>query len=153
MPSVGVFASSEVVPFHISFCSSAAFLGSIAQHVTQSNVSLEKPIHVFLLRRTTVSIGDHKKIQDEVLGIGRVSPNPITAVEPVLDNAATLSWDGEIHCEQPIEYSSFTTSVVEVKDYFVASLLVPPGPLESIPPHLYQTFPIHLVTHPWVDRS
>ncbi|KAG6377033.1 hypothetical protein JVT61DRAFT_1081 [Boletus reticuloceps] len=153
MPSVGVFASSEVVPFHISFCSSTTFLGSIAQHVTQSNVCLEKPVHVFLLRRTTVSIGEHKNIQDEVLGIGRVSPNPITTVEPVLDNAATQSWDGEIHCERPIEYSSFTTSVIEVKDFFVVSLLAPPGPLESIPPQLYQTFPIRLVTHPWVDGS
>ncbi|KAF8555745.1 hypothetical protein OG21DRAFT_1483670 [Imleria badia] len=153
VPSVGVFSSSETVPFHISFYSSAAFLGSIAQHVTQREICLEKPIHVFLLRRTTVLIGDLKNIQDEVLGIGRVFPSPITAVEPILDNVATQSWDGEIHCERPIEYSSFTTSVVEVKDFFVVSLLASPGPLKSIPPQLYQAFPIRLVTHPWVDRS
>lgn len=83
--------------------------------MTQSDICLEKPIHVFLLRRTTVSIGDWKNIQDEVLGIGRIFPNPIAAVEPILDNTATTSWDGEIHCERPIEYSSFSTSVVEVK--------------------------------------
>jgi len=153
VPSVGVFSSSEAVPFHISFCSSATFLGSIATHVTQSDICLQKPIHVFLLRRTTVSIGNWKDVQDEVLGIGRVFPNPITAIEPILDNTTTLSWDGEIHCERPIKYSSFTTSVVEVKDFLVVSLLVPPGPLKSIPPQLYQAFPIRLVTHPWIDRS
>ncbi|KAI9573656.1 hypothetical protein HD554DRAFT_2057754 [Boletus coccyginus] len=152
VPSVGVFSSSDAVPFHISFCSSATFLVSIARHVTQSDISLEKPIHVFLLRRTTVSIGDWKNIQDEVLGIGRIFPNSITNVEPILDNTATLSWDGEIHCERPIEYSSFSTSVVEVKDFLVVSLLAPPGPLKSIPPQLYQAFPIRLVTHPWIDR-
>lgn len=123
MPSVGVFSSSETVPFHVSFCSSAAFLGSIARHVTQSNICLEKPIHVFILRRTTVLIGNSKNNQDEVLGIGRIFPSPITAVEPILDNAETLSWDGEIHCEGPIEYSSFTTSVVEVKVNLVYILL------------------------------
>jgi hypothetical protein len=153
VPSVGVFSSSAVVPFHITFCSSSTFLGSIAQHVTQSDISLEKPIHVFLLRRTTVCIGDWGKTRDDVLGVGRVFPDPITTVEPILSNAATLSWDGEIHCEQPIEYSSFSTSVIEVKDFLVVSLLAPPGPLKSIPPQLYQAFPIRLVTHPWVDRS
>lgn len=141
--------------------------------MTQSDICLEKPIHVFLLRRTTVWIGQWKNIREEVLGIGRVFHNPITAVEPISDDTATLSWDGEIHCEQPIEYSSFTTSVVEVRvslvytrisepwqfehlayqDFLVLSLLAPPGPLKSIPPQLYQTFPIRLVTHPWIDRS
>lgn len=81
----------------------------------QSETSLEKPIHVFLLRRTTVSIGRWKNVEEEVLGVGRVFPNPITTIEPILENSATLSWDGEIHCEQPVEYSSFTTSVVEVR--------------------------------------
>ena len=62
-----------------------------------------------------MSVGDSKDVQDEVLGIGRGFPNPITAVEPMLHNTATLSWDGEIHCERPIKYSCFTSSVVEVK--------------------------------------
>lgn len=115
MPSVRVFSSSETVPFHISFCASASFLRSVAGHVSNSDICLEKPIHVFLLRRTTVSIGHWEDLQEDVLGIGKVFPNPMTAIEPISDNTTTLSWDGEIHCERPIEYSSFTTSVVEVK--------------------------------------
>jgi len=153
VPSVRVFSSSAIVPFHISFCSSTTFLGSIARHVAQADICLEKPIHVFLLRQTTVSIRDKENVQEEVLGIGRIFPNSITALEPISDNTATSSWDGEIHCERPIEYSSFSTSVVEVKDFLVISLLAPPGPLKSIPRQLYQAFPIRLVTHPWVDRS
>ena len=62
-----------------------------------------------------MSVGDRKNVQDEVLGIGRAFPNPMTTVEPILDNTAAMSWDGEIHCERPIKYSSFTTSVVEIK--------------------------------------
>ncbi|KAG8214540.1 hypothetical protein J3R82DRAFT_9601 [Butyriboletus roseoflavus] len=152
VPSVRVFSSSEIVPFHISFCASASFLRSIAGHVSRSDICLEKPIRVFLLRQTTVLIGHQKDIQEDVLGTGRVFPNPMTAIEPISDNTVTQSWDGEIHCERPIEYSSFTTSVVEVKDFLVLSLLTP-GPLQSIPPQLYQAFPIRLVTHPWIDRS
>ena len=115
VPSVRVFSSSETVPFHISLSSSASFLSSIAEHARQSDACLEKPIHVFLLRRTTVSINHWKNVQEEVLGIGTVFPNPITTIAPILENSATSSWDGEIHCERPIEYSSFTTSVVDVR--------------------------------------
>lgn len=60
-------------------------------------------------------IGDQKPVQEEVLGIGRVYPNSIATIESTLDNAVTQSWDGEIHCERSIKYSSFTTSVVEVE--------------------------------------
>lgn len=115
VPSVRIFSSSETVPFHISLCSSASFLNSIAGHVTESDICLERPIHVFLLRRTTVLIGRWTNVQEEVLGIARVFPNPITAIEPLSGDTATLSWDGEIDCERPIGYPGFTTSVVEVR--------------------------------------
>ncbi|KAG9315841.1 hypothetical protein JVU11DRAFT_3490 [Chiua virens] len=143
IPSVRVFSSGDIVPFHISFCSSASFLSSIAEHVKQSDICLEKPIHAFFLRRTTVVIGQWESVQEEVLGVGTIFPSPIAAIEPILDNAETLSWDGEIHCDQSVEYSNFITSAIEVRDFFVLSLFVPPGPLKSIPPQLVSS-----ISHP-----
>ena len=115
MPSVRVFSSSQTVPFHISLSSSASFLSSVAKHVKRRDTCLENPIHVFLLRRTTVTFKHWEDVEDEVLGVGSIFANPVTIIEPISEDSATQSWDGEIHCDRPIAYSGFSTSVVNVR--------------------------------------
>ncbi|KIJ62553.1 hypothetical protein HYDPIDRAFT_30161 [Hydnomerulius pinastri MD-312] len=157
LPSVRVFATGEAIPFHLSFFSSISFLRNVMSHIspqTDDVIAIEHPIHVFLLRQTTVHTKGSKTIHEEVIGTGAISPNPTTVVDAVYpDNPLTMSWDGELRCETPVEHTGFTTAALEVKDYMVLSLIVPPGPLKSIPPNLHHTIPIRLVTHPWIDRS
>ncbi|KAF9242653.1 hypothetical protein BU15DRAFT_60367 [Melanogaster broomeanus] len=130
---------------------------TIVEHLApRPDVALEtlNPIHVFLLRQTTVRTGDSEIVHEEVLGTGTISPSPTTAIETIVqENTMTMSWDGEVRCERPIVHTGFTTVALEVKDFLVLSLIVPPGPLKSIPSQLQHAIPIRLVTHPWVDRS
>ncbi|KAF9220886.1 hypothetical protein BS17DRAFT_786129 [Gyrodon lividus] len=155
LPSVRVFSTSEPIPFHLSFCSSMAFLQNLAQHViTRSDVPLDNPIHVFLLRQTTVETNGSKTVHEEVLGTGTISPNPTPAIEAIFsDDTVAMSCDGEVRCERPIEHTGFAAVALEVKDFLVLSLIVPPGPLTTMLPQLHHAITIRLVTHPWVDRS
>jgi hypothetical protein len=128
---------------------------------------------VFLLRQTTVHAEDSKIVHEEVLGTGTISPSPTTAIEAILEeDTMAMSWDGEVRCEKPIVHTGFTTVALEIKvsqfgyhdqdglltslarqDFLVLSLIVPPGPLKSMPAQLHHAIPIRLVTHPWIDRS
>ncbi|KIJ17624.1 hypothetical protein PAXINDRAFT_167630 [Paxillus involutus ATCC 200175] len=155
LPSVRVFSTSEPIPFHLSFCSSIEFLRTMAQDISpQFDVPLENPIHVFLLRQTIVHGNDSKTVHEEVLGTGTISPSPTTAIEAISpENNLAMSWDGQVQCERPIGHISFSAMALEVKDFLVLSLIVPPGPTGSMPPQFYHTIPIRLVTHPWIDRS
>ncbi|KIK98786.1 hypothetical protein PAXRUDRAFT_30956 [Paxillus rubicundulus Ve08.2h10] len=155
LPSVRVFSTSEPIPFHLSFCSSTEFLRTTAQHISpQPDVPFANPIHVFLLRQTTVHGSGSKTVDEEVLGTGTISPSPTTAIEAIsAENTLTMSWDGQVQCERPIGHISFSAMALEVKDFLVLSLVVPPGPVRSMLPQMHRAIPIRLVTHPCIDRS
>ncbi|KAG6334064.1 hypothetical protein ID866_5027 [Astraeus odoratus] len=157
-PSLRVFSASESIPFHLSFCGSVSYLQSTVQSLTPDrNVgqpSRDTPVHVFLVRQTTVRTKASKAVCEEVLGTGSLVPSEATLLDADLpEDAVSMSWDGELRCESPVTFSGFSTYALEVKDFVVLSLISPLHSTKPLDSNLHHAIPIRIVTHPWIDRS
>lgn len=152
LPSVRVFLMSDTIPFHLSFCGSISCLRSPEED--DGGEFFDGPIHVFLVRQTTVRGKHSKAVQEEILGKGSliVGDGAIQDKMPSQD-AVCMSWDGELRCDMTLSCSPFSTPVLEVKDYIVLSLVNPLRPMKMMEADVHYAIPIRLVTHPWVDRS
>ena len=86
------------------------------------------------------------------------------------EEPVSWSWNGNLRCEVPVLNTGFTTGQVtttvslrilfdsgtklklQIQDYIVLSLLVPPGPL-ACNSALRRPISIRLATERWIDRS
>lgn len=155
LPSVRVFSMSESIPFHLAFCGPISCLRREATPEKDDEGELfSGPIHVFLVRQTTMRGKHSKAVQEEILGKGSliVGDGAILEKMPPHD-PVRVSWDGELRCDTPLSCSAFNTPVLEVKDYIVLSLVNSLRPMKAMEADVHYAIPIRLVTHPWIDRS
>ncbi|OAX44347.1 hypothetical protein K503DRAFT_765162 [Rhizopogon vinicolor AM-OR11-026] len=156
-PSVRVFTASEKVPFHLRLDTSPAFLSSLAKLFLpqQDPSAIEAPVHVYLLRQTTVNVQGTSFCHEDVLGCGQMMLQPSTTSKVVLSESeepVSWSWNGDLRCEVPVVNTGFSTGQITTTDYIVLSLLLPPGPL-GFDSTLRRAIPIRLATERWIDRS
>ncbi|KAL4064165.1 hypothetical protein V8B97DRAFT_2011082 [Scleroderma yunnanense] len=157
LPSVRVFSVSECIPFHLSLCGSTTSLQSMLKSLAPDRVVEEEayndPIHVFVVRQTIVHTDQGKAIHEEILGNAELTTSELTVLDaPLPEDAMFRSWNGQLRCEKSITCSGFTTSVLEVKDFVVLSLVRQLGSTKSLKANLRHDIPIRIVTHPYVDR-
>lgn len=155
LPSVRVFFMAESIPFHLSFCGPISCLRrATTPEKDDEGELIVEPIHVFLVRQTTVRGPDSKAVQEEILGRGSLIVGDEARLDKMLpQDAVCMSWDGELRCDMSLTCSAFSTPILEVKDYIVLSLVNPLRPMKMMEADVHYAVPIRLVTHPWIDRS
>lgn len=112
-----MFTASEKIPFHLRLDTSPAFLRSLAKIFVprQDPSAIEAPVHVYLLRQTTVNVQGTSFSHEEVLGRGQMMLQPSSTSKVMLsesDEAVSWSWNGELRCEVPVLNTGFATSQV-----------------------------------------
>lgn len=157
LPSVRVFSVSESIPFHLSLRGSPSLLQSMVQSFAPDRATdqegCENPIHVYMIRQTIVRKDQGKAVHEEILGTGELMASDMTVLdEPLLEDTACRSWNGQLQCEKSILCSGFNTPVLEVKDLIVLSLVGPLASTKSLNASLRHDIPIRIVTHPYLAR-
>ncbi|KAJ6507277.1 hypothetical protein C8R47DRAFT_1066158 [Mycena vitilis] len=142
VPSIGVFGTSETVPFHLQFSGSRHSLQNIFANQEQNSI-----IRVYLLRQITVDpIGE--KI-NTILGEGSLRPLPPLFGLPASTSHDALNWEGEVRLPD-ITTVTFDIGTLSVM-YLLAVELSPAGKASSKRAHY--GFPIKVTTDTWVGSA
>ncbi|EGN98524.1 hypothetical protein SERLA73DRAFT_153556 [Serpula lacrymans var. lacrymans S7.3] len=165
IPSVQVFALTDVIPFHLQLRGPKSSLSAFIYHVsspTGSNSSLGiigTAIRVYISRQVIVKVGEEKIHRKRVLGEGTLRAlssssdiKPIFRHSSSTDGLDTLDWEGELQCNKEITTPGFSIPQLAVKDSIVLSI-TPPQPLTSPLLRLHHEHVIRLATDPWSDQG
>ena len=69
-----------------------------------------------MIRQTIVRKDQGKAVHEEILGTSELMASDMTVLdEPLLEDTACTSWNGQLQCEKSILCSGFNTPVLEVK--------------------------------------
>lgn len=166
LPPVQVFQASDIIPFRLSFCGSAPFVKSLVKFLglpADEEEYCHDIIHVFLVRQTNLYTERTKSTYEEITGRGSLLVDQsVMAHAPCPVGTRCLSWTGELRCQTPVAFTSFTTSTLEVrvsvpyspyfntlrfveKDYVILSFVSPDSLIKPKNGNLYRSIPIRIV--------
>ncbi|KAJ7594433.1 hypothetical protein C8J56DRAFT_437382 [Mycena floridula] len=143
LPSVGVFALQDSIPFYLQLTAPISSLRLLTPTATEA-----KPcIRVYLLRQVTITINKEKIPRHFVLGEAKIN-----ALPPVLSPEDNLNWEGEVRCTDiDLLVGGFDAGLVSVQDFLTLEVSYHiPG---SLPVSQKRGVPIKLVTDSWSDTS
>jgi hypothetical protein len=125
IPSVQIYAVSDIIPFHVRLCASASSLHALQRPVNPENSSRrnsfraqERPIaRVFLVRQIIATAYGHKARRDLVIGEGVLQPLPPLEIDipPTGDGSDSLNWGGEVRCDERVTVGAFNVADLYVK--------------------------------------
>lgn len=149
LPPVQVFQASDIIPFRLSFCGSAPFVKSLVKFLglpADEEEYCHDIIHVFLVRQTNLYTERTKSTYEEITGRGSLLVDQsVMAHAPCPVGTRCLSWTGELRCQTPVAFTSFTTSTLEVRDYVILSFVSPDSLIKPKNGNLYRSIPIRIV--------
>ncbi|KAJ4501294.1 hypothetical protein C8R41DRAFT_749020 [Lentinula lateritia] len=153
IPSVRVFALSDVIHFHVQLTGPLSSLRQLV-YSKPSKRSTEKfapKIRVYLLRQITVDVCGQKGWKNLTLAEGTLRPRPppiaASSSSPAHSAEDSLDWEGEIQCDdnETRGCPGFITTDLTVKDFIVLSIS-PPDVTKSDLSSTQVPIPIKLVT-------
>ncbi|KAJ7445149.1 hypothetical protein B0H11DRAFT_2087575, partial [Mycena galericulata] len=161
VPSIGVFASPEIVPFYLQLCGAAHSLRELLLPRAKNNNRDRLPdaIRVYLMRQIAVGVargGGTSATVNTILGESALRPLPPALHLPTNNSplrAASftdaLSWEGEIDL-QGITTPSFSAGTFGIM-YLITVELRPPE--SSSVNRARYGYPIKLTTDTWVGSA
>ncbi|KAF7315944.1 DUF3844 domain-containing protein [Mycena indigotica] len=163
VPSIGVFALVEAIPFHIQLSGPLGVLRSfllLSPRADNGHVdTVRQPIRVYLLRQTTLSTPEKGAIKvNATLYEAALRPLPPPHSSATFDSqhrqldSASLNWEGELHV-QNADLPSFDAGTVNVA-YLIAVEITPPRNITSATINRARYgVPVKLTTDTWAGSA
>ncbi|KIY63912.1 hypothetical protein CYLTODRAFT_359201 [Cylindrobasidium torrendii FP15055 ss-10] len=143
IPSVRVFAISDLIPLHVQISGRLTSLQKLFTSTPSASLS------VSLIRHVALEASDgHPSGKNINIGSGTLVPVPPRPARLASEDDEVLDWEGSVQCTpgQDVQVGGFTASQLTVRDFIVV----------TVAPHVDSAFavtqkyiPIRLVTDPW----
>lgn len=149
LPASRIFCVSQVIPFHITFESTAYSLAAFLPYgPTTGNSGKLRATRLQLMRQSTVDVRG-TTIQGTKTDIWRVDCIGDGEFRHAGDGATWMSFSGEIKIE-PVKVTGFKIAGLSVQDCLLLTV-TPPDVTKAAFIGIREMIPVRLTTDPWAE--